>query len=185
MANEVMARAITGIDDKLITDAYSASHKKRNLKPLYSIGAMAACLVLILTTVFALSPKGTQIYLYSEKVTDTPCIVNEVSPVSSSTRIKTQELTIPFDIKLTGETKITCSEGTMKLCGVNQDTLFYSGSSFLAEKEIAKKELSLYWTIESPEKTETYTLTLEGTKTQILTLEYDEESYNWSVFIEK
>ena len=161
MANEVMARAITGIDDKLITDAYSASHKKRNLKPLYSIGAMAACLVLILTTVFALSPKGTQIYLYSEKVTDTPCIVNEVSPVSSSTRIKTQELTIPFDIKLTGETKI------------------------LAEKEIAKKELSLYWTIESPEKTETYTLTLEGTKTQILTLEYDEESYNWSVFIEK
>lgn len=186
MANEVMAKALSGIDDELIVNAYKASTKKRNLKPLYSISAIAACLVLIFTAMFALPQKSTQIYLYSEKVTHIPCIVNQPSALSSLPRTYSQDLSIPLDVKLAGETKITCSQGTIAPCGENQDCFYYTtGNTFLADKDTAKNPLSLLWTIESPDETKTYTLTLEGKKTEVLTLSFDEESLNWTIFIEK
>ncbi len=186
MANEVMARALSEIDDELIVNAYTASRKKRNLKPLYGIGAAAACLVLIFTVIFGTLSKDTKVYLNSDKVTSTPvAIASPLSPASMFPRATTGVLSIHFELDLKGETEITCSQGTFSICGINQDTLFYTGSKHLVEKEIAKKPLSLQWTINDPDEATTYTLTLDGNKTQILNLKFDENQNNWTVFIEK
>ncbi len=186
MANEVMAKAITGIDDELIVNAYTASRKKRNLKPLYSIGALAACLVLIFTVIFGTSSKGTDIYLNSDKITSDPvAVTSPLSLASNSPRATTQPISIHFELDLKGETEITCSQGTFKICGINQDTLFYTGSNYLVEKDVAKKPLSLEWTVNNPDEATTYTLTFEGKETQILNLKFDENQNNWTVFIEK
>lgn len=186
MVNDVMARAITGIDDDLITEAYKATGKKNNLRFLYTAVSAAACFILLITAVFLASPKAPTVYLDSNKVTSTPVVVSSPLSVASVTPRTAQDVTISLDVNLNGaETRISCSQGTFTLCGKNQDTLFFEGSDFTADKHIAKKGLSLYWTVKSPDKSQVYTLTLEGKKTQLLNLEFDEKLNNWTIFIEK
>lgn len=186
MVNEVMARAITGIDDDLITDAYKSSKKKGNIRFLYTAVSVAACFILIITAVFLTFPKSPAVYLDSEKVTSTPLAVSSPLSVASATPRATQDVTITLDVSLNKtETRISCSQGTFTLCGKNQDTLFYKGTDFTTDKDISKKDLSLCWTVESPEKSEVYTLTLDGKETQVLNLKFDENLNNWTIFIEK
>ncbi|MBQ7999704.1 MAG: hypothetical protein IJ298_00620 [Ruminococcus sp.] len=181
MANEVMAKAITGIDDRLIIDAHSAKSKKRNFRPLYSIGAVAVCLVLIFTAVFALSPKGTQVYMYSDKITSTPCAVTSpLSLASSSQRSLNMALTLPLELKLSAQTTITCSQGAIDIYHKGTDSLIHSGDSYTAQEDV-----NLVWIIEEPHTDKVYTLTLTGKDTLILNLEFDETQNNWMIFIEK
>ena len=186
MVNEVMARAVTGIDDELITDDYTASAKKKSRKPLYALVSIAACLVLVFTAVLLSAPNRTQVYLQGEKITHKPVLVS--SPLSEafiSPRVS-PELTISLTLDLgKAETRIYTSEGKFTLCSINQDTLFYEGNDYIADKSTAKKECSLYWTIENPDSENTYTLTLEDKETRILRLKYDENQQNWMIFIEK
>ena len=59
MINEVMAKAVTGIDDKLILDAEAKIRKKPSFRPIYGVCALAACLVLVFTFIFS-APKLLQ-----------------------------------------------------------------------------------------------------------------------------
>lgn len=185
MVNEVMAQAITGIDDELITDAYTASAKKKSRKPSYAIVYIAACLVLIFTAIFLSAPKGTQIYLDGEKITEAPVLVSSPLSVASVSPRVSPELTVHLTVDFKSQTRIFTDDGNFSVCGITEDTLFYTGRDFTADKETAKKALSLYWTVENPDTAKTYTLTLEGKKTRILNLKYDENQQNWTIFIEK
>lgn len=186
MVNEVMARAVTGIDDELITDAYNATGKKHNRKSLYTIVSVAACLVLVFTAVFMSAPKSPSVYLDSEKISNSPVLVSLPLSASHITPRLSPELTLRLTVDLgKAETRIYTSDGEFSLCGINQDTMFYEGSDYTTDKQTAKKELSLYWTVENPDTNKTYTLTLEGKETQILKLEFDENQQNWTIFIEK
>ncbi len=181
MANEVMAKAITGIDDELIVNAYTASRKKRNLKPLYTIGTLAACLTLIFTVIFSTFSKGTEIYLNSDKVTSNPvAIASPLFPASMSPRAINDTLTLSLEIDLSSHTSISCSQGTIAVYEKGTDTLIYSGNTCTSENDV-----SLVWTINDPDEAKNYTLTLEGKKTQILKLNFDENQNNWTIFIEK
>ena len=186
MVNEVMAQAITGIDDDLVCEAYNATGKKGSIKFLYTTASIAACIVLVLTAVLFAVPKAPAVFIDSNKLTSAPIEVSSpVSPASVTPRTL-QDVTVNLDINLRKtETRISCTEGTFTLCGKNQDTLFFEGTDFTADKYIAKKDLSLYWTVKSPEENKTYTLTLEGKETQILTLQFDKDLNNWTIFIEK
>ncbi len=185
MVNEVMAQAITGIDDELITDAYTASAKKKSRKPIYTIASVAACLVLIFTAIFLSVPKGTQIYLDGEKITEAPVLVSSPLSVASVSPRVSPELTVHLTVDFKSQTRIFTDDGNFSVCGINQDTLFYEGNDYIADKSTAKKECSLYWTIENPDSENTYTLTLEDKETRILRLKYDENQQNWMIFIEK
>lgn len=181
MANEVMAKAITDIDDQLIIDAHSAKGKKRRLRPLYGIGAVAACLILIFTAVFSLSAKDTQVYMYSDRITSTPsAVTSPLSLASSSQRALNVALTLPLELKLSAETAITCSQGAIDIYHKDTDSLIYSGDSYTAQEDV-----NLVWIIEQPNSDESYTLTLKGKDTMILNLEFDENQNNWMIFIEK
>lgn len=185
MVNEVMAQAITGIDDELITNAYNAYNKKHNKKTIYAIISVAACLVLVFTAGFLFAPKNTQVYLDGEKITGNPVIVSSpLSTASISPRLS-DELSVHLTLDFKAETRIFTDSGSFSVCGITEDTLFYTGRDFTADKETAKKTLSLYWTVENPETDKTYTLTLEEKQSRILKLQYDENLQNWTIFIEK
>ena len=185
MVNEVMAQAITGIDDELITDAFNATSRKHSRKPIYTIASVAACLVLIFTAIFLSAPKGTQIYLDGEKITGAPVLVSSPLSVASVNPRVAPELTVHLTVDFKSQTRIFTDDGNFSVCGINSDTLFYEGNNFTANNKTAEEELSLYWTVENPDTAKTYTLTLEGKKTRILNLKYDENQQNWTIFIEK
>ena len=186
MVNEVMAQAITGIDDDLIIDAYKASKKKGNIRFLYSAVSVAACFILIITAVFLTLPKTPAVFMDNKKVTSAPIAVSSPLSVATITPRYTQQITVNLDVSLKKtETRISCTEGTFKLCGKHQDSLFYEGNDFTADKDISKKDLSLCWTVNSPDESEIYTLSLEGKETQVLNLKFDENLNNWTIFIEK
>ncbi len=181
MANEVMAKALSGIDDELIVNAYKASTKKRNLKPLYSISAIAACLVLIFTLILSTSGNTTAVFLNNEKVTSSPQIVTSpLSTASVSPRAISNTLTLPLEINLSSQTSIKCSQGTIAVYEKDTDALIYSGNTYTA-----KTDVSLLWTVNDPDEAKVYTLTLEGKKAQVLKLKFDENENNWTIFIEK
>ena len=75
MKNELLARAITEMDDKLITDAQMTPFAKRKYKKYLGFCA-AACFVFVCGAVFLFGHIGrTEIFINGEPVSDQPIAV--------------------------------------------------------------------------------------------------------------
>ncbi len=176
MKSEVMAAAVTGIDDNLITEAQQISRKSNKLRPLYSICAVAACLVLVFTFIFAVGnqSKAPELILNGSKITGEPVAVD--IPITAYARELGNELTIPLSLDIKEPTKIKISKGKMNVCSRdNTDTLYHTGTQYTTDIPV-----NIDWTIDGSDITKSYTLTLNDGEV-VYALSFDEGTSLWSI----
>ena len=175
MINEVMAKAITGIDDRLIEEANEKASKKPSFRPIYGLCALAACLVLVFTFIFS-APKGNigpELMVNDTVISDSPVSLN--IPVSAQARDTSKDITLDFSLKNSEETKVSVSHGTMNICSSgNTDTLYYTGTEYTTDKSV-----SIHWYLDGTDINTVYTLTLNDST--IYTLSYDDSTSLWSI----
>lgn len=194
MNNDVMAKAVTGIDDKLIEEAQEITKKNNRLRPLYSICALAACLVIVFTFVFSSGAhRSEQPELLSEpellldgniKITQNPIPV-DISIIDKAREIDTVTA-ISFSLDIKEPTKISVSNGTMNIGEFRDptycyytDTLYYSGTEYTTDIPV-----NIDWIVDGSDIESAYTLTLnDGEIVYSLTNsgKRDESSYLWSI----
>lgn len=175
MKNEVMARAVTDIDDNLITEAQVITKRSNRLRPVYSIAALAACLVLVFTLIFNVVSSGSfGLFIGNEKISDKPIAVN--SPTAAYARIITREQTVSLSLKTKEPTKITVSAGVMSVCSAGQtDTLYHKGTEYTTDIPV-----NIHWTVDGSDTTKSYTLTLNDGE-EVYALSFDEGTSLWSI----
>ncbi len=176
MKNEVMAAAVTGIDDKLITEAQVITKRSNRFHPVYSIAALAACLVLVFTFIFALGNRDAspELFINGSKITSEPIAVD--IPMTAFARDSDTEITIPLSLDIKEPAKITLSDGVMSVCSAgNSDTLYHTGTDYTTDIPV-----NIHWTIDGSDITKSYTLTLNDGEI-VYALSYNESDSFWSI----
>ena len=176
MKNEVMAKAITGIDDNLISDAENIKKKKSIIRPVFSLCAVAACLVLVFSFIFTLaSQPKTQLLLNGNEVTDIPIALE--TPYSLKSRAVSNEFTVLLTLEVYESTDITISKGKMNVCSAGETkTLYYTGTSYTTEVPV-----NIHWLVDGLDINSAYTLTVTGDEETVYALTFDETHAMWSI----
>lgn len=172
MKNEILARAMTEIDDELLAEAREPVKKKKpnfRLATRY-IGAIAACFVVVLSLVlfrnygsgnFDASIDGQTLREQTGEITS-PSI--SVYTEDHSPRDK-KKMTVPIKIKANGETVVTASEGGILCTADGEET-----SSLKT-----KKDTEIEWSVNVADE-ESFELTVASKKkTLIIKAIYDGE----------
>lgn len=166
MNRDALARAMTEIDDELISQSFEFSQKnKRNLR-FKKLSAVAACFVVIIAALSAfLFGSETRVSVYGTVVSDNPVAVS----TAQNARAMTQELSVPLEIKATGKVVLKVQSGEL-----------YTASSSVGEREIEESgNFSVLWTVENAEIGQDYFLTVSD-KTDLL-LSFDESLNKWTI----
>lgn len=174
MKNEVMARAITGIDDKLIEEAETRRTNKKNFRPIYALCAVAACLVLVFTF-FLSSPEkkpSAQLLLGEEVISDSPLEVH--LPAAVSARTTTKDICLSLTLQISDDTKIKVSHGKMDICSSDNTDLIFSGTEYTTDKPV-----NINWYLDGSDINSVYKLTLNDDI--VYNLYYDEGTSLWSI----
>ena len=142
MKHEVMARAMSELDDDLIAGAYA--YKPHQKFPLPRVLAAAACLALILTAAFTASRSAERdtLYIGGTALTGAPV------PIDSPAPLALDALTV------------SVSEGVL-------DSPADSSPRALSSRSAASGEV-LTWTVETPDENARYTLSLDGKAAAVL-----------------
>lgn len=175
MKSHLMAQAITGIDDNLITDAENTKPAKKNFKPLYAICAVAACLVLVFTFVLQPSKNTTKIKLLINDtiISDTPVDIHFPSTVQA--RDISPSISLDLSLQISDDTTIKVSHGTMDICSSgNTDTLIFTGNQYTSDKPV-----NIRWYLDEPDIDSVYTLTISDDN--VYTLSYNAVTSLWSI----
>lgn len=175
MINEVMAKAITGIDDRLVEEANEQISKKPTFRPIYGICALAACLVLVFTFIFSApkTPTAPELFMDNTVIESSPVSLN--TPVTIQSRETNKPLYLNLSLEISEETKIEVSHGTMNICSSgNTDTLYYTGTRYTTEKSVG-----IHWSLGDTDINSVYTLTLNDSI--VYTLSYDNSTSLWSI----
>ncbi len=169
-----MVRAITGLDDDLISDAHTVQ-ETRNI-PWKRLGTLAAGLVLMVSAAFLLVPGGeTTIRVCGQKLTAQPVTVGQEDP---GAQIRAYSLdpvtvfTVPMEIGVKGHTSITVSDGNMQVFDSEGIDLLYEGEDFETEEDIR-----VFWNVETGGAEARFEMSVESGKTAetvILTCESGE-----------
>ena len=172
MKNEILARAMTEIDDELLAEAREPVKKKKpNFRVMTKyIGAIAACFAIVLSLVlfgnygsgaFDVSVDGQ---VMAEDMGEIALPHISVQTHDQSTRDK-KKMTVPVKIEANGKTVITASEGGI-LCTAEEGE-----TSSLK----TKKDMVFEWTVDVSGK-ENFELTVTSKKkTLIIKAIYDGE----------
>lgn len=171
MKNEVLVRAITGIDDELIVSAHRPALSKRNIIKCFGACA-AACLVLVCGIIFlSRSDRGLEILINRVAVSSQPITV-----VSADTRqAVTNVITVPFDIVSNGDMTITAVDGTIEVYSSKTDERICIGQFCQAKGSVTVK-----WTIENPDRSQTYTIQINNQETMLI-LQYEQTTNEWII----
>ncbi len=173
MKNQVMAMAITGIDDNLIEDAQNIVKKSRKLSNVYSICALAACLVLVFTCVFAFSGRNnTQLFVNGNEISDSPVVID--FPVAAFARETTTETYIPLALKPAKETTIEVTKGTMEIYSSDTNAHLFTGSQFTVNQGV-----NVYWVVDGSDINNSYRLMLNDNS--VYELSHDETTGSVSI----
>lgn len=167
--------AVAGIDDKLITEAQQAS-KRNRLRPVYGLCALAACLVLVFTFIFAPGNRSSApvLLLNESTITSSPAMIDVPATVMS--RDADNRICINLALETKQNTKITVSGGEIHVCSrTNTDTLYYTGKEYTTDIPV-----NIDWIIDGSDITKSYTLTLNDDEI-VYTLSFDEENSQWSI----
>lgn len=182
MKNELMARAMSHIDNALIEEAEEMP--KRNvlapelLGKLTRYGGMAACMMLVIGAVLLGTLRGPEVLLYGEEVTTEARMVNEYIPRSVTYSVSPAEATpsiIPLELEFKRSTSLATDTCEMIVLD-NSGDVIYQGGEYVAD---GKTSLCL----SLPEGTDNCIIATDrGYK---IVLNMDEESGLWYVNIEK
>ena len=173
MKNEVMARALTDIDDDLIVDAHTSARKPKRLS-LYRFGAAAAaCLILAFGILFYTNlPGGGEITVSGTLLADEPVAVGATSPAAFSVspmQRSDDTLTVSLDLVPDGKAKIRTEDGSFAVVPQGTNASVYTGTDYTAAESVTVK-----WSIPAPDTSRIYELTV-GSEQLLL---YFESSLN-------
>ncbi|MBE6737719.1 MAG: hypothetical protein E7566_03570 [Ruminococcaceae bacterium] len=175
MKSEVIIKALTDIDDKLITEAETYKASKKNFRPIYALCAIAACLVLVFSFIFSLPKNNTtaKLLLGGEVISDSPLEVH--LPATASAREINNKLSLSLTLQISDDTNIKVSHGKMDICSSdNTDTLYFSGTEYTTDKPV-----NINWYLDGTDINSVYKLTLGDSI--VYTLSYDESISLWSI----
>lgn len=163
MKHEVMARAMSELDDDLIAGAYA--YKPRQKFPLPRVLAAAACLALILTAAFTASRSAERntLYIGGTALTGAPVPIDSPAPLALDGRsMDTPPLCVALSIESRSGDALTVSvsEGVL-------DSPADSSPRALSSRSAASGEV-LTWTVETPDENARYTLSLDGKAAAVL-----------------
>lgn len=139
MKNEILAQAITNIDDALIAEADEAPAKgskitsKTLMRNIYRFGAVAACALIAVGVFLAGKLGGQEVLLYGENIENSPGTVYEFMPLAI---IEPEDSNIPLELEFKKETKLTLSAGVMLVLDENGETV-YEGSEYVAKGRVS------------------------------------------------
>ncbi len=184
MKNEILAQALTHIDDALIAEADERRTRgskitaRTLMRNVYRYGAIAACLILAIGVLIAGNIGGQDVLLYGESIADSPRTVNEYMPRAVAYYVETfeiEDVSLPLELEFKKETKLTLTNGTMLVLDKNGETL-YEGNEFLANGSV-----SIIVTFPG----DTKECTIRTDRGYNIVLTQDGESHVWYVNIEK
>ncbi len=175
MKNELLARAMTEIDDALIAEANERPARSKVthrtlLQAVYRWGTIAACALLVLGVVIAGNLGSNDVLLYGESITDQSKMIN--MPRAIAHMIDTE---IPLELEFKKETTLTLTEGVMTVLDGGGEVVF-EGSEYTVRGSI-----SMILTLPA-EATEALIETDRGYN---IVLTKDIQSGNWYVNIQK
>lgn len=172
MNNEIMAKALSELDDDLVEEASEFSSRKTKKRgAVKGILAFAACLAV--TAAFSFS------FFFSEKVevgfegkplSDFPVAVSDSGDeMPFILRINAYEIEIPLEIDGKGKTKLKALDGKLFLSDFDE-----------GETEIELSGVfSVSWVVQYPDEEKEYTLKVG--KNTVLTLSFDETLNKWTI----
>ena len=184
MKNELLARAMTNIDDELIEQANEMPVRRAKvLRPNFvryitRWGSIAACVAVMIAVVIATRVGGNDVRLYGESITDAPRVITEFMPRSfthSVDPISITAVSLPLELEFDKSTTLTLESGSMEVLDEAGNTV-YSG-----EQYTVKGAVSVCITL-PPDATQCKITTDRGYN---IVLRQDEESGLWYVNIEK
>ena len=184
MKNEILAQALTNIDDALIAEAgerrtRGAKITARSLaQNIYRYGAVAACLILAIGVLIAGNIGGQDVLLYGESIADSPRTVAEYMPRAVFHIVETlevEDISLPLELEFKKETKLTLTSGSMLVLDENGETI-YEGDEFVASGSV-----SIIVTI--PGDAEEFII--KTNRSYNIVLKPDQDSGIWYVNIEK
>ena len=184
MKNEILAQAMTHIDDALIAEADERRSRgakitaRTLMRNAYRWGSIAACLVLAVAVLIAANLSGQDVLLYGESIADSPRTVSEYMPLALAHIVETLEapdVQIPLELEFKKETKIILTSGNMIVLDENGDTLC-DGTEYLASGSV-----SLIVTLPGDAEK----CIIETDRGYNIVLTQDGESHIWYVNIEK
>ena len=116
MKNEILAQAMTHIDDALIAEADERRSRgskitsRSLMRNAYRWGSIAACMILAVVVLITATLSGQDVLLYGESIADSPRTVSEYMPLALAHIVETLEapdVQIPLELEFKKETKIT------------------------------------------------------------------------------
>lgn len=177
MKNEILAQAMTNIDDALIAEADERPAKgskitsRTLMRNIYRRVAVAACAILAVGVLLAGNLGGQDVLLYGESIEDSPRTVYEYMPLA----IIIENSNIPLELEFKKETKLTLTTGSMIVLDEKGNTL-YEGNEYVAAGKVA-----LILTVPS----DTEECIIETDRSYNIVLSPDSTSGVWYVNIEK
>ncbi len=167
MKNEVMARAITQIDDDLIEQAFAA--KKIPFRaPLW---AVAACLALVcslgLGMLFMGSPTAR---IDGKSIPQQGMVLERPTPLTIDAR-SIGDITVEMEVS---PGAVWAKEGLLEVYAAESGALLHSGRFYRGTQNML-----LRWTVPNPDPAKSYALRLGSVKT--LRLLFDLESNQWKI----
>lgn len=167
MKNEVMARAITQIDDDLIEQAHAV--KKRNFHA--KAWALAACLALVcslgLGMLFMGSPTAQ---IDGNPIPKQGIVLDSPTPLNTEPRA-IGEITVEIEVSAGA---VWAKEGLLEVYSAENGALLHSGRFYRSTQDML-----LRWTVAEPDPAKSYTLQLGSA--QKLLLFFDCKSNSWKV----
>lgn len=172
MKNEVLARAITDIDDELIVSAHRPAFSKR--KVMKRFGACAACLILVCgIVVFSHSNSEPEILVNGIAVSSQP--VAALSADTPKTAIAMNVITVPFEIVSNGDLTIEAIDGSIEVYSSKTNEQICVGQFCKTKGSVA-----VQWTIENPDYSRTYQIQVNNPKTMLI-LQYEQTTNTWVI----
>ena len=145
MKNEILAQAMTHIDDALIAEADERRSRgakitaRTLMRNAYRWGSIAACLVLAVAVLIAANLSGQDVLLYGESIADSPRTVAEYMPRAVFHIVETlevEDISLPLELEFKKDTTLTLNEGVMLVLDESGDTL-YEGNEFVASGSVS------------------------------------------------
>ena len=183
MKNELMARAMSHIDNALIEEANESPSHSRVITPelfskLTKYGSMAACMLLVVGALLIGSMRGPQMLLYGEGITETPRMINEYLPRSVMYSVSPNDIsyqTIPMELEFKRNTTLSLSSGEMIVLNDRGEEI-YRGTEYSV-----RGNLSLCLSLSDSEQS----CVIATDRGYNIVLNQDDESGFWYVNIEK
>lgn len=172
MKNEVLTKAITGIDDELIISAHRPAVSKRKVIIKYFGVYAAAFLILVCGIIFlSYSRKEPEILINGSAVSSQPITV--MSPDTRQAAMNV--ITVPLEIVTNGKLTLTAIDGTIRVYSSKTNELLCIGQFCKT-----KGSVTVQWTIDDPDRSQTYKIKVNDHKTMLI-LQFEQTTNNWII----